>query len=133
MADVLICGKDPTEIGVLEQLLYVAGVESESLSKMSHIVNSCLRGNHSLVLISLRYGGWEGAEERLEVVRVLHEICPDLPIVVVSDPEDLDTERQLRSLGIFYLLTRPVSVNELKDVVECAMRRQQTDLRYRQT
>jgi DNA-binding response OmpR family regulator len=121
MPDILICGEDPVALRALEALLQAAGFPADRFSHLSRAVTPCLRGSYKLAIVALGSAAFPRTQERLELIRVMREISPKLPLVVVSDPESLEIERELRSLGIFYLLTMPLSPKELKDVVQCAL------------
>lgn len=127
MSEVLICGDDPLSLQSLEALLREGGFRPSACTHLSAAVQPCLRGDCRLAIVALGYPDAAHMENRYEPIRLIREICPELPVVVVSDPEDLEAERELRSLGIFYLLTTPLSTAELSDVVRCAMRKRQND------
>ncbi len=123
MPEVVICGSDPVALRSLEALVRAEGFKCSTFSHLSETLQRCQRGQCKLAIVSLDYPARVESGGRLEPVRVIRQICPDLPVVVVSDPEELEEERQLRSLGIFYLQTTPVSARELSDVVRCAIRK----------
>ena len=121
MADVLICDTDPGSLQVLEAVLKAEGCQVESFSHLSEAVVPCLRRKYKVAVLSLGHRDWLETEDRLEPLRIIRKLDPDIPLVVVSDQEDLETERKLRTIGIFYLLTRPVSFEELRAVVRSAI------------
>lgn len=82
-----------------------------------------------MAILSLGYIGWQDSEERLEPLRIIRRIDADLPIVVLCEQSSIEIERKLRSENIFYLLARPFSLLELRTVVECAIRRDESEQR----
>ena len=76
-----------------------------------------------MAIISLEHFEWAQSEEKLESLRIIRGIDPLMPLVVICEQESLEVERKLREEGIFYFLTRPVSVRELREVVECAIKK----------
>lgn len=72
--------------------------------------------------MSLEHFECAESDEKLESLRIIRGIDPLMPLVVICAQECLEVERRLREEGIFYFLTRPVSVRELREVVECAIR-----------
>jgi DNA-binding NtrC family response regulator len=121
MVDVLLCDKDPGSLRFLEAILKTENFEVESFAHLSQVVASCSRRKYKMTIISLSHKGRWGTEERLEPLRVIRELDPGMPIVVVCDQESLEMERKLREIGIFYLLTKPLSSEELQDAVKCAI------------
>ena len=122
MVDVLISGEDPGSLRFLEALLKAGGFEVESFPQLSKAVVPCLRRKYKMALISISHkGGSEEAEAMLEPLRMMHELDPGLPLVVVCDQESLEMERKLRGVGIFYLLMEPFSSEELRAVVDSAI------------
>ncbi|HSR51361.1 MAG TPA: hypothetical protein VLV83_11070 [Acidobacteriota bacterium] len=119
---VLICGEDFSSVQSLHVLVESQGYTADASSHPSEIVKLCLRNRYKLGIVALGSVAAEDNSGR-EMVRLLHEVDPSLPVAAVSDPESLQDERELRSLGIFYLLTTPLSRKELGDVVRCALRK----------
>ena len=124
VADVLICGEDPVSLRFLEAMLEAEGFKVETHSHVSRAVLPCLRRRYRMAIISLEHFEWAQSEEKLESLRIIRGIDPLMPLVVICEQESLEVERKLREEGIFYFLTRPVSVRELREVVECAIRKQ---------
>ena len=121
MLDALIYSEDAVSGSFLAGLLTAEGLEVETISHFSEAIAPCLQRRYRMAILSLDPAGWPPREQRLEVVRVLRQIDPDLPLIVVCDEEGLEMERKLRSAGIFYILTRPLSRLELLAVVKCAI------------
>ncbi len=122
MVDVLISDEDPVSLRSMEALLKADGFEVESFSQLSKAVAPCLMRKFKTALISIRHkGGSEEAEAMLEPLRMMRELDSEMPLVVICDQESLEMERKLRAVGIFYLLTKPFSSEELRAVVESAI------------
>ncbi|HSR67897.1 MAG TPA: hypothetical protein VLU25_08135 [Acidobacteriota bacterium] len=122
---VLICGEDLSSIQSLQALVESEGFSVDASMHPSQVVGPCLRGRYKLAIVALGEEDESSEDERLELIRLIHEINPRLPVVVVSGPESLQIEREIRSLGIFYLLTTPLSRRELRDVLRCALGRRE--------
>ncbi len=122
MVDVLISDEDPGSLRFLEALLKAGGFKVESFSQLSKAVVPCSRRKYKMALVSMSHKGGSGeVEAKLEPLRMMHELDPDMPLVVVCDQESLEMERKLRGVGIFYLLTEPFSPEELRAVVKSAI------------
>ena len=122
MVDVLINDQDPGSLRSMEALLKAEGFEVESFSKLSKAVAPCLRRKYKMALISISHkGGSEEAEAKLESLRMMRELDSEMPLVVICDQESLEMERKLRAVGIFYMLTKPFSSEELRAVIESAI------------
>ncbi len=122
MVDVLISDEEPGSLRSMEALLKADGFEVESFSQLSKAVVPCLRRKFKTALISISHkGGSEEAEAKLESLRMMRELDSEMPLVVICDQESLEMERKLRAVGIFYLLTKPFSSEELRAVVESAI------------
>ncbi|HUV13700.1 MAG TPA: hypothetical protein VMY18_08645 [Acidobacteriota bacterium] len=119
--DTLICGEDPVSLRFLEAMLEAEGFKVEAYSHVSRAVLPCLRRRYRMAIISLEHFEWAESEEKLEILRIIRGIDPLMPLVVICEQESLEVERRLREEGIFYFLTRPVSVRELREVVQCAI------------
>ena len=85
MTDVLICDTDPGSLQVLEAILKAEGCQVESFSHLSEAVVPCLRRKYKVAVLSLSYRDCLETEERLEPLRVMRKLDPDMPLVVVSD------------------------------------------------
>ena len=121
MLDAFIYAEDAAAGSLLAGLLIAEGFEVETISHFSEAIAPCLQRSYRTAILSLDHARWPPRKQRLEVVRVLRQIDPDLPLIVICDEEGLEMERELREAGIFYFLTRPLSPVELLAVVKCAI------------
>lgn len=118
MADVLVCAGDSGPRRLLEAALTGEGLTVEAFSCVSEAAAPCLRRKYKVAVICLER---IETETWIEPLRILRQIDPFMPLVVLCKLGDLEMERKLRSAGIFYLLSRPLATDELRAVVKCAI------------
>jgi excisionase family DNA binding protein len=71
------------------------------------------QGDFDLVLLDLVMPGISG----VETFRQLHEVKPDLPVVIVTGYPDSDQVAKALEIGPFTLINKPIDVNHLQKVV----------------
>jgi DNA-binding NtrC family response regulator len=121
VVDTFICCEDPVSLQFLEAMLRSSGFTVEAFSHVSEAIHPCLRRRYKVAILWLGYFEGPSVEEKLETLRVIRQIDPLIPRVVICDQQSLQIERRLRAEGIFYFVTKPVSAHELCDAVSCAL------------
>jgi len=58
-----------------------------------------------------------------ETISILKKIDPHLPIIVITGNDSLETERKIRTKGIFYYFVKPFDMKEMKEVVKLALKK----------
>lgn len=53
-----------------------------------------------------------------ELIVRLKEISPDIKIVTMAESNGGDLEKEIRTLGVIYYMSKPVSKEELKDILD---------------
>jgi len=53
-----------------------------------------------------------------EILKSLQERCIDLPVIVITADDSIETERIIRSFGPAYLFIKPFNVNDMGKVVK---------------
>lgn len=71
-----------------------------------------------LALVDLALPGMDGAE----LISVLRQAKPDIPIVVVSGTGELETVVRVMKLGAQDYIQKPVDFDRLRKVVEAALK-----------
>lgn len=128
MVDALLCSEQPAALRFMEAALREQGFGVAAFSHISDAVGPCLKRQYRMAVVALGDLCWKSVEEKLEPLRVLHEIDPGLPVVVVGDHRgDLELERRVREEGIFYFLTQPFDHSELQTAVSCAIQKRQRE------
>lgn len=125
MLDALIYAEEADSRRYLATLLTSKDLKVKVAEHFSEIVGPCLERKCRMVIFVLGPGGVPEEVERFQVLRILQQIDADLPVVVICDEEGLEMERELRSAGIFYFLSRPFSGDELLGAVRCAIEKSQ--------
>lgn len=122
--DALICGEDAAAAQFLAAVLESRGFSVETVPHVSQAIPACLRGEYKMAVVSLDRRAWPSCSgELFEPFRVLHQVAPSMPLVVVCEEGGLEVESRLREEGVFYFLTKPFAAGELSAAVECAIRK----------
>ena len=58
----------------------------------------------------------------VQVLSMVKNLDPDLPVIVITGDSSIDLERKIRSLGVFYYLIKPFKMEELREVISSAIR-----------
>jgi len=74
-------------------------------------------GNIQVVLLDDEIEGVKASD----VVLLLKKINPRIQVINISSEESVGSARRLRGAGIFYQAMKPVDLEEIRSVVECAL------------
>jgi len=64
-----------------------------------------------------RHGEWE-----VDFLPCLNRVDPGLPLIVISDRDSIELQRRLRRHRVFYYLLEPLDAEELRAVIDAAVR-----------
>jgi FixJ family two-component response regulator len=98
-------------------LLRGAGFEVVEAENAAEVLVAVASGSVSLVLADIHMPG----NERLELVRDLHEKCPGLPVLLFTGFASTETAIQSLNCGVVAYLRKPVRADELLDAVQRAV------------
>jgi len=63
----------------------------------------------------------------VQVLSIVKNMLPQLPVIMITGDTSLELERTVRSYGVFYYLMKPHGKKELAEVVELALRKHGAD------
>jgi DNA-binding NtrC family response regulator len=116
---ILVAYQDDLGIRSLSTFFHGVGYKVETTKVMSEMIRKIRKGNIHVILIDDEIEGVKACD----VVPLLKNINPKIQIIVISSEESIGLVKRLRGAGIFYQAMKPVDLEEVKAVVECAFRK----------
>lgn len=116
---ILIVDDDPVSVELIRSNLYAFGyhrvtVATDGTSALEEIRNR----PHSLVLLDLVLPDISG----VDVLRTTVEEMPDLPVIVLTGTDSVDTAVECMRIGAFDYLTKPPDRNRLRSGISHALK-----------
>jgi DNA-binding response OmpR family regulator len=106
----LLVVEDETRIrSFLARALEVEGFEVDEVADGEHGLEAALTRDYELVILDLLLPGRDG----LDVLRELHNLRPDLPVLILSARSELPTKLRSFELGATDFMAKPFSLDEL--------------------
>ena len=109
-------------------------VAENNVSTLSHIVELIQRWGHHPEKSETAHGTLVKVKERLfdlvlldmslpgmtaqDLIGKLKELRPDIGIVTMTETSTNELEKEIRTLGIVYYMSKPVSENVLKQILD---------------
>ena len=117
MPVILICDGNPASLDELTQIVATENDQVEATTKACEALQILLsRPITALILGSSLHG-----IDTPELLPVVKQIDPALPVIAVGETSSLETERQVRTNQLFYYLVRPIDSAELLAAVHQAV------------
>lgn len=116
---ILICDTDPLTDNTYMKL-HRAGFEVVLKETIAEGLRIFEKGKFRAVIL---YYSQRAAQNFLNVtdtVSIIRKIDAETPVIVMTDENSLETEREIRNAGIFYLLIKPIDNQELLGVLKAA-------------
>jgi CheY-like chemotaxis protein len=114
---ILIIDDAPLVRDALREYLATQGYTVETVSNGAEALTTVRGARPDLVLLDFRMPGMDG----VEVLRRLHEIVVDLPVIMITADVEMAEGRSTRRLGAFDCVAKPFDLDRLGRVVEAAM------------
>jgi DNA-binding NtrC family response regulator len=95
------------------------GYRVETAKAVSDMIRKVRNGNIHVILIDDEIEGVKA----IDLVNVIKKINSKTQIIVTSSENSIGLAKQLREAGIFYQAMKPVDLEEIKSVVECAFKK----------
>ena len=114
---VLIAEPDPIYTEYLVRLLSQLGYRPIVVDEATDFILCAIRGNASVLMLELRLADMRG----VDVMRIIREVRPELPLIVMSHDNSQKIEAEARSIGFFYYLLKPFGVGEVSDALSAAV------------
>jgi len=108
---ILIIDDEPEICKMVTETLFDAGYSASFALNGPDGLAMIKKDLPSLVLLDIGMPGMDG----LEVMRLLHEQFPSLPVVVLTGQRDPDTIKKIIGLGASEYLTKPINLDTLLD------------------
>ncbi|MFA5167140.1 MAG: response regulator [Candidatus Omnitrophota bacterium] len=106
---VLIIDDEPEICKKITGFLFDAGYAASYALNGPDGLAMIKRDSPSLVLLDIGMPGMDG----IEVMRLIHEQFPALPVIVLTDHQDTETVKKAIELGASEYLTKPVNPETL--------------------
>ena len=108
---ILIIDDEPEICKMVTEFLFDAGYAASYALNGPDGLAMIKKDSPSLVLLDIGMPGMNG----LEVMRLIHEQFPSLPVVILSGQSDTETVKKLAALGASEYLTKPIHLETLLD------------------
>jgi two-component system, NtrC family, response regulator PilR len=115
---VLVVDDEPDICELLEITLQRMGIETSSTTRISRAKELIRSRDFDLCLTDMRMPDGDG----LELVEHIQEVCPDLPVAVITAHGSVDTAVRALKLGAFDFVTKPVNLELLRRLIDSALR-----------
>lgn len=97
------------------------GYKVETAQRMGDILEILLGERISLIVMNLQ------AFPNYEVISMIRKINKKIPIVTVTDDDSIDTERKVRQEGVFFYFVKPLTLKDMKVVINSAIGRDELE------
>jgi two-component system, chemotaxis family, chemotaxis protein CheY len=102
---------------LVRKILEELGYEVEEVSDGAQALERYLFNHHDAVILDLLMHGMYG----VEVLQKLKELNPNLPVIVASADIQRSTRDQVRECGAAAMINKPVTKEQLAEVLEIAL------------
>ena len=116
---VLICDSDPFDDNAYIKL-HRAGFELVLQKTIAEGLRIFEKGKFCAVILCYSQRATQNSLNVTDTVSIIRKIDAETPVIVMTDENSLETEREIRNAGIFYLLIKPVDNQELLGVLKAA-------------
>ena len=106
---ILIIDDEPEICKMITEFLFDAGYSASYALNGPDGLAMIKRDSPSLVLLDIGMPGMNG----IEVMRLIHEQFPVLPVVVLTGQRDTETVKKMIELGASEYLTKPIHMETL--------------------
>jgi len=108
---ILIIDDEPEICKMVTEFLFDAGYAASYACNGPDGLAMIKKEAPSLVLLDIGMPGMNG----LEVMQLIHEQSPALPVVILSGQSDTETVKKMAALGAAEYLTKPIHLETLRD------------------
>lgn len=110
---VILASPDVEVVETVRPLLQDLGYSCIVMNKGSKVLLELLAQDVHLVILDLELDGMSG----LEIIPLIKELRPRLPVVVVSDDDSFETGKEVAKFGVWYFLVKPVNSNVIYNLI----------------
>ena len=101
---------------VLEKALQKSGIETQSFASAHELIKQLGNSIPQVLITDIRMPGMDG----LELLKIIQESYPDLPVIVMTAHSDLESAVSAFHGGAFEYLPKPFDVNVVVETVQRA-------------
>jgi len=110
---VILASPDAIVVQTVRPLLEELGYSCITLDKGSRVVLEMLARSVQLIILDLDLDGMSG----LEVIPIIKELRPRLPLVVLSEDNSFETGKEVAKFGVWYFMTKPVDASIMYNLI----------------
>ncbi|WP_396588354.1 nitrogen regulation protein NR(I) [Bermanella sp. R86510] len=121
MNKVWIIDDDRSIRWVLEKALEQENIESHSFESGEKVLNALNREIPDAIVSDVRMPGIDG----LELLKHIHDVQPDVPVIIMTAHSDLDSAVNSYQQGAFEYLPKPFDVDEAVSLIKRAINHRQ--------
>lgn len=111
ISKIIIIDNDSTSISQLKNILISYKCKVDNVDNDKEAVDKIILNNYDFYFISFPING-------CYLISLINTLKQDSKIIAMSDDASLKTEELIRSCGITYLLKKPFSKSEIKQLIE---------------
>ena len=112
--DVLVAENDVSALLHIAELIQSWGHSAEKSETAQDALDKVRKKMFDLVLLDMSLPDITAQE----LIRKLKELSPDIRIVTMTETSTKELEKEIRTLGIVYYMSKPVSENVLKEILD---------------
>ena len=117
MADILLVDDEESVLRSLKVLLSSEGHEVTAISDSGVVAETLNENSFDLLITDIRMSPLSG----MDILKISHELRPDMPALVISAYGSEKTIEQAYSLGCVAYIRKPFSIEEVVTAVESAL------------
>jgi DNA-binding NtrC family response regulator len=112
----------------LERLYTLGGYEVAVASSAEQALERLEKGDIDLVVTDIRLGGMSG----VQLTKRMQEICPDVPVIVITGYADIETAVAVLKLGASDYIVKPFSVAAIQESTKLVLEKAKifTEIRH---
>jgi two-component system response regulator HydG len=120
---ILIVDDEPTHLKMLEAVLTAEGFEVQKADDGQIAIQAVEERFYDLILMDVRMSKVDG----IEALKRIKEISPGIPVIIMTAYASVNTAVDALKSGAYDYLTKPLDIDELKILVQKALRHQQLE------
>jgi DNA-binding NtrC family response regulator len=113
---VFIAYQDDLWARSLASYFHSLGYRVEIARLVGDIIRRIRNGKPNVILLDDEIEGVKACD----LVPIFKKIQPKIQVIVISSEESIGIVKRLRGAGIFYQAMKPIDLEEIRSVVECA-------------
>ena len=120
---IIIVDDEPTHLKMLEAVLTADGFEVRKADDGQTAIQAVEERFYDLILMDVRMTRMDG----IEALKRIREISPGIPVIIMTAYASVNTAVEALKSGAYDYLTKPLDIDELKILVQKALRHQQLE------